>query len=265
MSNSDKQVALEVNGEQIELAEVLRLAKLNGRLQFLRDAVDAALIRQGAAKRGIEATDEEVQAAADEFRAARELYDSEATEAWLANNFLTYADWEAWLEQDVRTRKLREALTAGKVEQHFAANRLAYDTAAVAHLVVKDEDVARELRAQITDDGADFHTLARTYSIDAATRPAGGYVGTVRRPDMEAEIEAAVFGASPGALLGPFKDERGWLIIKVESLQRATLDNPTRAAITDELFNEWLAEQQRKARVSYTLLQPDAEAAADSV
>ena len=263
MTSLSEQVALEVNGEQVSLAAALLHAKLAGRLQFLQAAFDAALIRQAAAQRGIEATDEEIQTVADEFRVARELYDADATEAWLTNHFLSYEDWETLLVHEIITRKLRDAVTTGQLEHHFVVNRLKYDTAAISRIVVKDEDVARELRAQIADDGADFHALARAYSIDNATRLAGGYAGLVRRPDMEAEVEAAVFGAPANTVLGPFKSDDGWLLVKVEQQQRATLDDAMREGVKAELFAEWLAERRRKARVRYTLLEAGAEAETD--
>src|ERR1041384_67289 len=260
MTSLGEQVALEVNGEPISLADALLHAKLAGGLQFLQAALDAALIAQAAAERGIEASDEEIQTAADEFRAARELYEGAATETWLADHFLSFVDWETLLVHEIITRKLRDALTAGEIEQHFAVKRPKYDAAAISRIVVKDEDVARELRAQIADDGADFHALARAYSIDHATRLAGGYAGTVRRPDMDAEVEAGVFGAQANQVLGPFKSDDGWLLVKVERQQRATLDDGMREHIKAELFAEWLSERRRKARVHYTLLEADVEA-----
>ena len=48
MTSLSEQVALEVNGEQVNLADALLHAKLAGRLQFLQAAFDAALIRQAA-------------------------------------------------------------------------------------------------------------------------------------------------------------------------------------------------------------------------
>ena len=77
---------------------------------------------------------------------------------------------------------------------------------------------------------------------------------------MEAEIEAAVFGAHTDAVLGPFKTDRGWLLVKVERQQRATLDEAMRETVKAELFAEWLAERRRKARVRYTLLEAVIEA-----
>lgn len=260
MSNLGEQVAVEVNGEVVSLTEAVRVAKCAGELGFIERTIDVALIRQGTQKRGIEATDEELQAEADLFRAERELFDAEATEAWFAKNYLSFADWELWLEERVTTRKLREALAADKVEEHFAVNRLSFDEADISRIVVDDEGVALELRAQIVDDAADFHALARQHSQDSATRPAGGYAGTVRRDELEATIEAAVFGASPETLLGPFKEGREeWVLIRVEAVRRAKLDEAVRETIKEQLFTEWLAEQRGKARLSYPLLQPHAE------
>jgi putative peptide maturation system protein len=199
-------------------------------------------------------SDEELQLAADDFRAAHELYEAEATEAWLAARRLTFADWESLIENNLLREKLCEAITAGKIEQHFAENKLAFDAAEISRLVVADEDIARELRVEITEEDGDFHSLARSYSIDGATRMAGGYAGKFKRADMEAIVEAAVFGASPGKVLGPFKSDDGWHLIKVETVHRAELDDALRETIKTQVFAEWLEERLRKAEIKIPLL-----------
>lgn len=259
MAELVEQIALEVNGEEISLADVLRLAKLRGELQFILDAIDAALIEQAARERELSATDDELQQAADDFRIAHELHTAEATERWLEEKRLTFETWEALLERDLIRRKLREALTASKVEQHFVENRLALDSASISHLIVRDEGVARELRAQIVEDGADFHALARRYSTDEATRLAGGFVGQVKRTEMEASVESSVFGAQAGKVIGPLKTDEGWQIIKLESLHLATLDDALRERLKSELFDEWLSERRRKARINIPLLEEPEE------
>jgi putative peptide maturation system protein len=255
MAGLGEYVALEVNGEEISFSEVLKLAKLTGQLQFIQDAVDAALIRQAATERGLNASDDELQRAADDFRIEHELHTAEATTNWLAEKRLTFEDWESLIELSLIRDKLRERIAAGKVEQHFVENRPAFDSAAISGLVVKDEDVARELRAQIVEDGADFYTLARQYSIDARTKPAGGYSGEVSRELMEAAVEAAVFGAPAGKIVGPFKTDDGWQLIKIESLHLATLTDALRETIKSLLFEEWLGERRRKARVGIPLFE----------
>ncbi|HEY0080763.1 MAG TPA: peptidylprolyl isomerase [Pyrinomonadaceae bacterium] len=254
MASLSEYVALEVNDEDVSLSEVLRLAKFVGNLKFLSDAIDAALVGQAAEELQVEITDEELQQAADEFRLARELHDAEATERWLAAQHLSYEDWEAMLEAEVTRRKLRERLTKGRIEQHFAEQRLAFDVAALSRIVAESEDVARELRVQVVEEGADFHALARQFSIDEATRAAGGYAGLFRRAELETAVEPVVFGASAGKVVGPFKTDDGWTLYKVEQVRRATLDEETRAAIETHLFDEWLGEQRRKAKIGLPIL-----------
>jgi len=261
MTSLSEYIALEINGETISLQEVLRFAKWRGQSTFIKEAADAALVRQAAVERGIKVSDDEFQQVADAFRTERDLYDVEATEEWLAANYLSYQEWEALLEDEITRRKLREDLTNGRVEKYFAEQRLSFDAATISRLVIKEEGVARELRAQIVEDGADFHTLAREYSVDLQTRPAGGYSGLIRRSEMEANMEAAVFGAQPGKTVGPIKTYEGWELVKVEALHPARLDDAMRENIKSVLFNEWLAARRLKAKISMPLLEPEAEEA----
>ncbi|MBA2525622.1 MAG: peptidylprolyl isomerase [Pyrinomonadaceae bacterium] len=255
MASLSEYVALEVNGEKINLYDLLKLAKLEGKLQFIQDAVDVALIRKTAAERGFAVSDEELQRAADDFRATRELHDTAATEAWLAENHLSYVEWESLLEQQVLKTKLREALTESKVDQRFAEQGLLFDVAGISRLVAKTEDVAKELRAQLIEDGADFHSLTRQHSSDEATKHAGGYAGRVQRTALPAAVEAAVFGGKPGKVIGPVKTDEGWELIKIESLHPATLDVSLRETIKSQLFDEWLSERRSRARVKLHLLE----------
>lgn len=255
MVNLSECVAIEVNGEEVSLYDVLTLAKLNGQLQLISDGIDAAIVRQAAAKRGIEISDDELQGVADEFRAAKELYDADTTQTWLDDKKLSYHEWESLLEGLITQRKLREALTASLVEQRFVEQKLSFDKAAVSRLVLDDEGVARELRAQIVEDGADFHALARVHSIHSDTRPAGGYSGELLRSDMEPALEAAIFGAQPGKVVGPIKTDDGWELVKLEGLVPAELNEEMRETIKTSIFNEWLSEQRRKARIKVPILE----------
>lgn len=259
MTDLDEIIAVEIRDEIISLADVLRHAKLNERLQIFDDALAAVLISIECEKRGIETTGEELQEAADKFRADRELYDEEKTAQWLAQHHLSYSDWEILLEADLQKNKLIKSLTDGQIEQRFAENRLSFDSAKLSRLVVKDEEIARELRLQVVEEDADFHALARKYSIDTQTKLAGGYIGDVPRTEMEAAVEAAVFGASGGQIIGPFKLPEGWTLFKIEAINRATLDDAIRENIRYQIFNEWLDEAKRKAKPIIPLLETKEE------
>src|SRR5207248_4911465 len=134
----------------------------------------------------------------DDFRAERRLFDVAATEQWLAEKQLNFDDWGVMIEGQLLARRVREAVAKKKIEPHFAQHRLDFDRATISRLLVADEELARELRAQIADDEADFHALARRYSIETATRPMGGYAGEVKRGELPAAVQADVFGGQPG-------------------------------------------------------------------
>ncbi len=252
-TNWQEFVALEVNGEEITLPEVLSAAQFRGQLGFLQALADTALIRQAAAQQGIEVSDEELQAAADQFRTKHELHKAAELLQWLADRHLTLAVWESLLEEKILTNKLRTKLTEGKVELYFAQNKLSFDAATISRIVVANEPLAKELRSQIIEEDADFYALARQHSQDAVTRPASGYAGMVRRADLISTLEAAIFGAVAGAVVGPFKTEAGWELVKVEGRQPAQLDDATRAKIITTIFAEWLDERRNKARITAPL------------
>ena len=75
MQSLDDFIAVEINKESVGLRQVLRFAKWSDNSRFIRNAIDAVLIRQAALEASIEVTNEEVQQAADSFRKKRELYD----------------------------------------------------------------------------------------------------------------------------------------------------------------------------------------------
>ena len=255
MRGLDEYIAIEVNGESVSLPQLLRFAKADNESRFIRNAADAVLVRQAAVAAGIGVTDEEIQQAADSFRAQRELCDQKRTSRWLARHYLSQAEWESLLEDEIIRLKLRDVVTAGRVEKYFAEQRLSFDAATISRLVVKEESVARELRAQIVEDDADFYSLARKHSIDLSTRPAGGYAGLLRRSEMEAAMEAAVFGAQAGKTVGPIKSYSGWQLLKIEAIHLATLDDSLRETIKSLLFEEWLTAKRLKANVSIPLFE----------
>ena len=259
MRSWDNFNAIEINREGVSLQQLLRFAKWSTESRFIRNAVDAVLIRQAALEASIEVTDEEVQQAADSFRAKRELYDEKRTDRWLARHFLSQAEWEATLEDEIIRLKLRDVLTTGSVEKYFAEHSLLFDNATISRIVVKEENVAKELRAQIVEDDADFYALARKHSIDLLTRPAGGYSGPVRRSEMEPRIEAAVFGTQPGKTVGPIKTYAGWELVKLEAIHLATLDDSLREMIKSLLFEEWLAGERVKAKISMPIFEHEAD------
>jgi len=255
VSELESIIAVTVEDQPLSLREVLHTWKVTGDLQrLLEQAAQERLIAEAARAEGVTISDQELQTAADAFRKARGLHKAAQTQAWLAERHLGVEDLQILIERPLLRRKLAEHVTAGQVERYFAENRSQFDRARLSQIVVAREGVASELLSQITDDGVDFAALARKHSLDTLSAPAGGSLGVVERKKLSPPIESAVFGARAGDVVGPFKTAQGFHILKVEEILPAQLDSKTSEAIRDRLFEDWLRQRQRRARVQTPLL-----------
>jgi hypothetical protein len=72
-----------------------------------RDPLFARLVMEEAARRGVEATVEEVQAESEAFRRALGLDSAKATERWLSAHGISLTDLRDWMIERVLAAKLR--------------------------------------------------------------------------------------------------------------------------------------------------------------
>jgi peptidylprolyl isomerase len=83
--------------------------------------------------------------------------------------------------------------------------------------------------------------MAREHSM-ADTREKGGVIGKVLRGSLKSDIEAKVFNAETGDLLGPFPsaDKSFYEIFMVNAKFPAALDEETATEVRRLLREEWL-------------------------
>ncbi len=245
--------AFEVNGAAAGFDEVLRFLKAGDKLGFLDEWIDHKLAVAGARAHGIAASDAELQRAADDFREERGLWQAVRTFEWLRDRGLSEDDFERVIEERVLVARLRDEAVSPprKMDAYFVESRGRFDAAELSHLATETEGKARELLAQLREEGGDFAELARRYSIDPLTSGAGGYVGVVRRGDMNPALEAPVFGGlGIGEVAGPIRTDQGFHLVRIHALRKASLeDDRTIAAVRDAMFQEWLAGERRRAKL----------------
>ena len=190
----------------------------------------------------IELPNEQLQQFADDYRNLRGLHSAETMITFLEQAGLTEDDFETFCEVSLLTAVLKEHLADDKkIEVYFVNNRSDFDYARLSIIVVKDEHLAREIIIQVTEDGEDFHALARKHSLDEATKYAGGYAGLHSRQMLPPEVSAKVFNASAGDSLGPFQKDAFFQLIFIEEVVTATLNDGVKEAIRDRIFREWVS------------------------
>ncbi len=85
----------------------------------------------------------------------------------------------------------------------------------VSHILVKDEDTAKKLHAELVADPSKFADKAKELSIDKISGAKGGDLGKFGQGRMVPEFERAAFSLKPGQLSEPVKTQYGWHIILV--------------------------------------------------
>ena len=238
---------------------LLRVEQAIGFLDFLWDEtriatrlVDACLIQEELCKNPIALTGEELQRAMDGFRRAKRLFRAEDARRWMERHGLTQEKLERLVGEHAKVDRLRARVAAGRVEDYFEAHRADFETACIARIEYSDEASARSAYEQISAGAVDFFEAAQRSFLDASARGAPHHTfQLIQRGAGHADVSSAVFAAKPGELLGPWSTETGCALILALSRSPARLDQRTWSAIEQLLFDEWLAERRRTARIEW--------------
>jgi len=194
-------------------------------------------------------------------------------QAWLAQEVLYRQALEEELAEKPEAKKLIDQLTRGALSQllmnkelaskinitetdvqtYYTANKDKFiepARAGISHILLDDQQQANELIGRIKG-GEDFGKLAKQFSKDESTKEKAGRIETEVQEDSAIpgigtyeELNKKIFaGDAPKVLDEPFKTEKGWEIVKVETLtpqRQKTLDEVSQQVIS------MLANQKRQ-------------------
>ncbi|MBN2306077.1 MAG: peptidylprolyl isomerase [Anaerolineae bacterium] len=207
----------------------------------LQAMIDQMLLEQAAADLGIEVTDAEVDTEIA-IQVDIATQNGQSLGEVIAAQLYTMDEYR---------EALRGMMLAGKLSQVVADVSPYAPQVHSRHILVTDENTARQLLAQL-EQGADFAQLAAQYSLDGSTAPSGGDLAWVSRGDLlQPEVEDVIFALEPGTRYPePVRSSLGYHIIEV--LERAE-DRPlSQAALAEkkqQAFLTWLQEQRDTADI----------------
>lgn len=206
------QAVASVNGEAVWASDVRREAVSEGLIgegepldvdselfhRALDEVVDQKLLAAEAVRRNIE----------DQPSARRRL--AAAREHILGDMLVESMVEKAANDNTVRGLYQEQLKLSNKAEEFHARQIVAASEA--------DADAVRKLLVV----GGSFEALAMARSTDAATRFNGGDLGYFTAEVMPQAYAAALKTAKPGAVVGPFKADAGWVLLKLEDRRPET-------------------------------------------
>ncbi len=194
-------------------------------------------------------------------------------QAWLAQEVLYRQALEEELAEKPEAKKLIDQLTRGALSQllmnrelaskinitetdvqtYYKANKDKFvepASAGISHILLEDQQQAKKLIGRIKG-GEDFGELAKQFTKDESTKEKAGKIETEVQEGSHIpgigtyeELNKKIFAVdAPKVLDEPFKTEKGWEIVKVETLtpeRQKTLDEVSQQVIS------MLANQKRQ-------------------
>ncbi len=228
----------------ISYSDIIRSLKLSCQIPSIVEAIASQkMIAEVAQQAGITVTPEEIQQAGDDLRLAHKLVKAKDTWNWLTKHYLSLAELEELVYNQVLYQKLANRLFATQVERFFYQHQLDYVAAVTYEVTFDDRDVALELFYALEQGEISFPEIARLYISEPESRRTYGYQGLQYRKDFRPEIGAAVFAATPPQILKPITTSKGVYLIWVEEIIQPQLDEQLREKIIAELFSDWLKLQ----------------------
>jgi len=205
----------------------------------LQALIDRLLLAQAARRDGLrldtDAVDQRMEAL------AADLGSTEALASWLTASGFTTQSFTAALAEEVMAAQMIEKITANvgdEAEQVHAR-----------HILVAGQAEAETLLAQL-QAGADFAELARTFSLDLSTRPAGGDLGWFPRGYLLVdEVEEAAYTFPPGTVSGVVQSALGFHIVEVLDRGERPLTPDAQRRLREKAVEDWLAAERQAASI----------------
>ena len=234
---------VKIDDDAISVAEFLQTLKLSGQFEgLIEQLVRDRLTVHAAKKQAIRVSEEEIQERADQFRRVRGLHRASDTNKYLDALHVGLDEFESFLTDSLYQEKMMARVCGeAAVQTYFKLNSPRFDSIEVSHIVLDAEGKAKEMISVLADDPDAFDEMAREHSI-ADTRAHGGLIGKVLRGSLRTDVEAKVFNAAVGELLGPFAsaDRTVFEIFRVNTKHPARLDDDTATEVRRLLREEWL-------------------------
>jgi peptidylprolyl isomerase len=242
-----------IDDEVIDTDYFIRTLKLTGQFEGLvEQLVREKLMVLAAKKGGLALAPEEIQERADQFRRIQGLHRAADMNHYLDVLGVSLDEFEDFITEGLYHEKMMAQVCSDKaVEQYFKLNSPKFDSVDISHIVLDSEGKAKEVMSALSEDPDSFAEMVAEHSVGDKRENGGengGVIGKVLRGSLRPDVEARVFSAAPGDLLGPFPsaDRALYEIFIVNARHPAALDAETAVEVRRLLREEWLAARAQE-------------------
>ena len=170
------------------------------------------------------------------------LDDESKRDQFLKANNISLKDIENNALKPLRLKLFCKNNFSNKIESRFLKRKSELDIVVYSLIRVDDVNVAKELYLRICAKEAEFGELAAMYSW-GPERKTRGIVGPITIGKGHPQLIKVLENSKIGEISRPILINDSYLIVRLECLEPAELDDFMREKMSEELFNNWIEEQ----------------------
>tara|TARA_B100001093_G_scaffold486170_1_gene521254 strand:+ start:433 stop:1188 length:756 start_codon:yes stop_codon:yes gene_type:complete len=228
---------INIEGDLISLNDIPDLLKELNLIQiFLRRYFEKKFIKN------IEPPREEQINYQKDFMRRERILDNDDLNNWLEKNNKTEAEMNKILYESLSLEIFKKNQFNPQVERVFLDRKILLDRVSYSLMRVKSKSKATELFFRLQEEESTFSELASTFS-EGIENMLNGLIGPIEFGKINLQIAERLRNSNPGQLWPPFELESWWLIIRPERFFQATLNEPMRLRLIDEMYEIWMQEK----------------------
>ncbi|MEC4984266.1 MAG: peptidylprolyl isomerase [Oscillatoria sp. PMC 1068.18] len=145
----------------------------------------------------------------------------------------------------LRLEKFKQANWEHKLGGYFLSRKAQLDKVIYLLLRTTEAEVAQEIYFRIQEDEQSFSDLAKQFSQGPEAKN-GGKIGPIPMSSLHPRLAQILRSVEPGKLAPLFRLENYFVIVRLEKMLPAQLDDKMRQQLLNELFESWLKENLDK-------------------
>jgi parvulin-like peptidyl-prolyl isomerase len=224
-------------GETIAPKEIIPLlVSYNLMPQFLCESIINSAIES------ITCTQAEIAHSLENFYQHWDLTNEEKIKDWRLLYNLTQEQLELLATRKLRIEKFKQAMWGRHIESYFLKRKRQLDKVIYSLMRTENRGTANELFFRITEGEDSFAELAREYS-QGPEADTCGIIGPVELGSITPNFAQLLYTSQVGVVQSPVLLGNLWVIVRVEKLIPAQLDDFMRQRLLQENFEFWFQEQ----------------------
>ena len=187
-----------------------------------------------------------------QFRQQQQLANDAAEAAWLEQRDWNADDLQLHLARPEALSRFAEQRFGPGIEETFLQRKHELDTVVYSLLRVQDRGLAQELWIQLSEGEISFPEAASRHS-DGPEANTKGVIGPVALGQLQPELADRLRTLRQGELREPITAGPWWVLIRLEQLTPAKLDDAMRQRLLQEQLNAWLEQRCDAVLEGHTL------------